>query len=86
MLTGEHQSCEGIIKINCRPLEQSELRKFDKNEKILAIALSGVSKGRLRIMQSNIPNHCNDAAIHRSIMLDILNYFTVFTGIIFNLF
>ena len=51
MLTGEHQSCEGIIKINCRPLEQSQLRKLDKNEKILAITLSGVSKGRQRMRQ-----------------------------------
>ena len=45
MLTGEHQSCEGIIKINCRPLDQSELRKLDKNEKSLVITLSGASRG-----------------------------------------
>ena len=74
MLTGEHQSCEGIIKINCRPLEQSQLRKLDKNEKILAITLSGVSKG-------NFPNHY-DAQIN-NVWYPQLS--SVFTGI-FNLF
>ena len=63
MLTGEHQSCEGIIKINCRPLEQSQLRKLDKNEKILAITLSGVSKGMIT-MQLNIPTNHYDAQIN----------------------
>ena len=60
MLTGEHQSCEGIIKINCRPLEQSELRKFDKNEKTLVITLSGVFKGRLRMQSDQLLTHIHE--------------------------
>ena len=49
MLTIEHQTAEGVIKINCKPLEQSELKKFDKNEKVLVVNLISVSKGELQI-------------------------------------
>ena len=45
MLTVEHQSAEGVIKINCKPLDQTELKKFDKNEKGLVINLTTVTKG-----------------------------------------
>ena len=46
MLIGEHQSGQGVIKINCRPLDQSELKKFDKNEKIQFLVLGTVFKGK----------------------------------------
>ena len=45
MLTGEHQTGQGIIKINCRPLEQAELRRYDKNEKLQLLLLVTVTKG-----------------------------------------
>ena len=48
MLTVEHQSAEGVIKINCKPLDQTELKKFDKNEKGLVINLTTVTKGEYR--------------------------------------
>ena len=34
------------IKIYCHAMEQSELKKFDKSEKYLAIGLSNTSKGK----------------------------------------
>ena len=34
------------IKIYCHIMEQSELKKFDKSEKHLALGLSNTSKGR----------------------------------------
>ena len=41
-------SDEGVIKINCKPLDQTELKKFDKNEKGLVINLTTVTKGEYR--------------------------------------
>ena len=34
------------IKVTCHAMEQSELKKFDKSEKYLAIGLSNTSKGK----------------------------------------
>ena len=45
MLTREHQSCQGIVRINCKPLDSAELRRLDKNERGLVTFLSNLTKG-----------------------------------------
>ena len=47
MLPMEHKAGEGVIKINCKPLDSSELKKFDKTEKNQAAVLNNVSKGKV---------------------------------------
>ena len=45
MLTREHQSCRGIVRINCKPLDSAELRRLDKNERGFVIFLNSLTKG-----------------------------------------
>ena len=45
MLPSEHNTAVGVIKMNCRPIETNELKKFDKSEKYLGFALSNKAKG-----------------------------------------
>ena len=35
------------VKIYCHIMEQSELKKFDKNEKLVALSLYSSNKGKL---------------------------------------
>ena len=37
---------EGVARINGKPLEQSQLKKYDKNEKSLVTCLSLTHKGK----------------------------------------
>ena len=46
MLPKEQNTAEGVVKINCRPMDRNELKKFDKSEKYLAAALSNTAKGK----------------------------------------
>ena len=45
MLTREHPSCQGIVRINCKPLDSTELRRLDKNERGLVTFLNNLTKG-----------------------------------------
>ena len=40
------QTAEGVMKINSRALDQSQLKRYDKNEKHLAASLAHTSKGK----------------------------------------
>ena len=70
MLTREHQSCQGIVRINCKPLDSAELRRLDKNERGLVTFLSNLTKGeKKRAVRLNLfpPPPQND--FHRFIKL-----------------
>ena len=42
---------EGVARINGKPLEQSQLKKYDKNEKQLVIVLAQTHKGNSRLVR-----------------------------------
>ena len=45
-MLGSQQPAEGVVRINGKALEQSQLRKYDKNEKYLVIGLAQTNKGK----------------------------------------
>ena len=46
MLRFELPAAEGVMKINSGALDQSQLKRYDKNEKHLAVSLAHTSKGK----------------------------------------
>ena len=46
MLRLDQIEAEGVMKINSRALDQSQLKRYDKNEKHLAARLALTSKGK----------------------------------------
>ena len=46
MLRLDQIEAEGVMKINSRALDQSQLKRYDKNEKHLAVSLAHTSKGK----------------------------------------
>ena len=46
MLRFDQTVAEGVMKINSRALDQSQLKRYDKNEKHLAARLALTSKGK----------------------------------------
>ena len=46
MLRFEQPPTGGVKKINSRALDQSQLKRYDKNEKHLALSLAHTSKGK----------------------------------------
>ena len=46
MLRFDQTTAEGVVKINSRALDQSQLKRYDKNEKHLAASLAHSSKGK----------------------------------------
>ena len=47
MLGEEVPSAEGVLKMNCKVLDSSQLKKLDKQEKILAQEIHYTGKGKL---------------------------------------
>ena len=48
MLRCDQTTAEGVVKINSRVLDQSQLKRYDKTEKHLAVSLAQTSKGKTR--------------------------------------
>ena len=48
MLRCDQTTAEGVVKINSRALDQSQLKRYDKTEKHLAVSLAQTSKGKTR--------------------------------------
>ena len=48
MLRFDQTVAEGVMKINSRALDQTQLKRYDKNEKHLAVSLAQTSKGKTR--------------------------------------
>ena len=46
MLGEEATSAEGVLKMNCKVLDSSKLKKLDKQEKLLAQEIHGTGKGK----------------------------------------
>ena len=46
MLRLDQLEAEGVMKINSRALDQSQLKRYDKNEKHLVARLALTSKGK----------------------------------------
>lgn len=46
MLGEEATSAEGVLKMNCKVLDSSQLKKLDKQEKLLAQEIHGTGKGK----------------------------------------
>ena len=46
MLRCDQTTAEGVVKINSRALDQSQLKRYDKTEKHLAVSLAQTSKGK----------------------------------------
>ena len=46
MLRFDQTVAEGVMKINSRALDQTQLKRYDKNEKHLAASLAHSSKGK----------------------------------------
>ena len=54
-MLGSQQEAQGVVRINGKALEQSQLRKYDKNEKYLVIGLAQTHKGKTPQAQ---PRYC----------------------------
>ena len=46
MIGEEASDAEGVIKMNCKVLDSSQLKKLDKQEKILAQEIHVTGKGK----------------------------------------
>ena len=49
MLGEEATSAEGVLKMNCKVLDSSQLKKLDKQEKLLAQEIHGTGKGKKQL-------------------------------------
>ena len=56
MLGEEVPSAEGVLKMNCKVLDSSQLKKLDKQEKILAQEIHYTGKGKLFLSYFNVFN------------------------------
>ena len=45
MIGEEATSAEGVLKMNCKVLDSSQLKKLDKQEKVLAQEIHSTGKG-----------------------------------------
>ena len=45
MIGEEAPSAEGVLKMNCKVLDSSQLKKLDKQEKVLAQEIHSTGKG-----------------------------------------
>ena len=46
MLGEEAVGAEGVLKMNCKVLDSSQLKRYDKQEKTLAQEIHGTGKGK----------------------------------------
>ena len=49
MLGEEAGGAEGVLKMNCKVLDSSQLKRYDKQEKTLAQEIHATGKGRSRV-------------------------------------
>ena len=54
MIGEEAPSAEGVLKMNCKVLDSSQLKKLDKQEKVLAQEIHSTGKGE----SVSHPVHC----------------------------
>ena len=53
MLGEEAVGAEGVLKMNCKVLDSSQLKRYDKQEKTLAQEIHGTGKGRKTVERGN---------------------------------
>ena len=65
MIGEEAPSAEGVLKMNCKVLDSSQLKKLDKQEKVLAQEIHSTGKGE----SVSHPVHCMVIFINNVILL-----------------
>ena len=57
MLGEEAVGAEGVLKMNCKVLDSSQLKRYDKQEKTLAQEIHGTGKGKKTVERKLLIHH-----------------------------
>ena len=63
MLGEEAGAAEGVLKMNCKVLDSSQLKRYDKQEKTLAQEIHVTGKGKERVDSSHLRLHKQNISI-----------------------